>query len=88
MEDAVRLATRMRASVHYLQRRPQAKLSARELEVLRMVARGYSNRRIARTLFRSVSTVATHRRNTFARIAVENRTEAAAFAFRNRLLGD
>ena len=53
-----------------------------------MVARGYSNRQIAHTLFRSVSTVATHLRNIFAKIAVENRTEAAAFAFRNRLLGD
>ena len=53
-----------------------------------MVARGYSNRQIARTLFRSVSTVATHLCNIFAKIAVENRTEAAAFAFRNRLLGD
>jgi len=47
-----------------------------------------SNRQIARTLFRSVSTVATHLRNIFAKIAVENRTEAAAFALRNRLLGD
>jgi DNA-binding CsgD family transcriptional regulator len=75
----------MRSPVHDLQRRPQAKLSARELEVLRLVARGDSNKQIARTLFRSGSTVAMHLRNIFARIAVENRTEAAAFAFRNRL---
>jgi len=53
-----------------------------------MVARGYSNRQIARTVFRSVSTVATTCATSFAKIAVENRTEAAAFAFRNRLLGD
>lgn len=65
-----------------------AKLSARELEVLRLVARGSSNEQIARLLYRSVSTVATHLRNIFTKIAVKNRTEAAAFAYRNRLLDD
>ena len=67
---------------------PRAGLSAREIQVLRMVAIGYSNQQIATLLFRSHSTVATHLRNIFAKISVRNRTEAAAFAFRNRLLDD
>ena len=56
------------------------RLTARELEVLGLIAAGASNKRIAETLFVSHSTVATHVRSILRKIGVANRTEAAAFA--------
>lgn len=61
-------------------------LSARELQVLRLVAAGKTNQEIADTLFRSANTVANHVHNILAKIACANRTEAAAFAARHGLL--
>ena len=56
------------------------RLTRRELDVLRLIARGSSNRRIADSLHISHSTVATHVRNIFRKTGVANRTEAADFA--------
>ena len=64
-----------------------AGLSAREVQVLRMVAEGRTNQEIATALFRSVNTVANHVRNILAKVGAANRTEAAAFAARQGLLG-
>ena len=61
-------------------------LSARELEVLRLVAVGRSNRAIAERLFISPNTVANHVRNILAKTGSANRTEAAAYASRNGLV--
>ena len=55
-------------------------LSARELEVLRLIAGGKSNRDIASSLTISPNTVARHVSNIFDKIGASNRTEAAAFA--------
>jgi len=63
-----------------------AGLSAREVQVLCMVAEGKTNQEIANALFRSVNTVANHVRNILAKIACANRTEAAAFAVRHGLV--
>lgn len=63
-----------------------AGLSAREAQVLRMVAEGRTNQEIAAALFRSVNTVANHVRNILAKVGAANRTEAAAFAVRHGLL--
>jgi DNA-binding NarL/FixJ family response regulator len=62
-----------------------AGLSRREVEVLRLVASGKSNREIAEALFRSENTVANHVRSILAKIGAANRAEAAAFAARHRL---
>ena len=51
-------------------------LSARELEVLDLVARGYDNRRIARELFLSDKTVRNHVSNVVAKIGATDRTDA------------
>ncbi len=63
-----------------------AGLSAREVEVLRLVAAGKGNREIAEKLFVSHNTVANHVRSILTKTRTANRTEAAAFAVRNDLL--
>jgi ATP/maltotriose-dependent transcriptional regulator MalT len=60
-------------------------LSPRELEVLRLVAAGASNRSIAESLFISERTVERHLSNMFAKLDVSSRTAAAAFAFEHGL---
>jgi DNA-binding CsgD family transcriptional regulator len=62
-----------------------AGLSEREAEVLRLVAAGRTNREIAESLFISEKTVANHLTSIFAKIGVENRVEATAFAIRHGL---
>jgi DNA-binding CsgD family transcriptional regulator len=62
-----------------------AGLSAREVEVLRLVAAGWTNRAIADALFLSERTVQAHVRNILTKTRTENRTAAAAFARDHRL---
>jgi len=61
-------------------------LSPRELEVLRLVAAGKTNREIASELFVSEHTVARHLQNIFAKLGVTSRTAATAFAFQHELV--
>ena len=60
-------------------------LSARELEVLRLVAAGSTNRAIAGELYLSEKTVERHLSNIFAKLGVSSRAAATAFAFRHGL---
>ena len=55
-------------------------LTARELEVLRLVAAGHSNAQIADALFISPRTVSTHLTSIFNKLGVNSRTEAIAAA--------
>ena len=61
-------------------------LSPRELEVLRLVASGKSNREIASVLVISEHTVARHLQNIFAKLGLSSRTAATAFAFEHDLV--
>jgi LuxR family maltose regulon positive regulatory protein len=55
-------------------------LSARELEVLRLIANGKSNAEVARTLVIAISTVKTHTNSIFSKLQVSSRTQAIALA--------
>jgi DNA-binding CsgD family transcriptional regulator/N-acetylneuraminic acid mutarotase len=57
-------------------------LSERELEILRLVATGASNKQIAQALYISANTVKVHLRNIFSKIEVVSRTEATLYAIR------
>jgi two-component system, NarL family, response regulator LiaR len=61
-------------------------LTERELEVLRLVARGASNMQIAEELVISVNTVKSHLKNILAKLQLENRTQAAAYALERGLV--
>jgi predicted ATPase/DNA-binding NarL/FixJ family response regulator len=60
-------------------------LSARELEVLRLVAAGRSNQEIAESLYISPTTAATHVRNLLSKLDLSSRTAAAAYAHQHGL---
>ena len=61
-------------------------LSARELEVLRLVAAGSTNSEIARKLWVTEQTVKFHLSNIYRKLEVANRTEASHYAHVNGLL--
>ena len=61
-------------------------LSARELEVLSLVARGASNKEIARSLYLSEATVKTHLIHLFGKLGVTDRTAAVTVALQHGLL--
>jgi DNA-binding CsgD family transcriptional regulator len=63
-----------------------AGLSARELDVLRLLAAGRTNRQIADSLVISLNTVASHVGHIFAKTGVANRAEATSFAHRMGIL--
>ncbi|MFJ9926389.1 MULTISPECIES: response regulator [Streptomyces] len=62
-------------------------LSAREREVLALVARGTANREIARELFISEATVKTHLTHLYAKLGVNDRAAAVAVAYDRGILG-
>jgi NarL family two-component system response regulator LiaR len=57
-------------------------LTAREVEVLKLVAQGFSNQEIAESLVISVATVYTHVSNILAKLHLASRTQAALYALR------
>ena len=62
-------------------------LSAREREVLALVAKGTSNREIARVLFISEATVKTHLTRLYTKLSVKDRAAAVATAYDRGILG-
>ncbi len=81
---AARLVREVREAV--VRRRPLDQLSPRELEVLAALARGRSNRQIARTLTIGEETVKAHVSSILAKLGLADRTQAAIFGLQQRLV--
>ncbi|GCD98750.1 response regulator [Embleya hyalina] len=77
-EVAARLFSRMR--------KPDGTLTAREVEILQLLARGVGNAEIARRLFISQATVKTHLGHIYAKLGVDTRTAAVSVATERRLI--
>jgi two-component system, NarL family, response regulator len=65
---------------------PRSDLTEREVEVLGLVARGLSNKEVARTIGRTDETVKIHLKNIFAKLGVADRTEAVTQALTRGLI--
>jgi DNA-binding NarL/FixJ family response regulator len=61
---------------------PPEALTERETEVLRLLAQGYSNKQIARTLNNTEQTIKTHVSHILAKLGVQSRTQATLYAIR------
>jgi HD-GYP domain-containing protein (c-di-GMP phosphodiesterase class II) len=86
--DAVEVV--LSAAGHRASRRREgvAGLTAREVEVLRLVARGLSNKEVGQLLVISPKTAGNHVEHIYAKIGASNRAGASLFAMRNGLLED
>jgi len=62
------------------------RLSAREREVMRLIARGYAYKEVAKELFISVKTVETHVSSVLRKLQLSNRHELTAWAMHRHLL--
>ncbi|MHA4867211.1 response regulator [Duganella sp. PWIR1] len=67
---------------------PFAPLSDRELDILRVLAEGASNARLAETFSISVKTIKSHVSSILSKLHLADRTEAVAFAWRHGLMND
>jgi DNA-binding NarL/FixJ family response regulator len=63
-------------------------ITAREIEIIRMVAEGFSNKQIAEKLFLSAHTVMTHRKNIMNKLQVNNTAGLVLYAVRNDILAN
>lgn len=61
-------------------------ITDREMEIIKLIAEGYSNKEIAEKLFLSPHTVTTHRKNIMAKLGVNNTAGVVLFAVRENLL--
>jgi DNA-binding NarL/FixJ family response regulator len=68
------------------QQMPPPRLTDRELEVLRLVAKGLNNRDIAKDLYISENTVKNHIRNILEKLQLHSRMEAVIYAVREKIL--
>jgi two-component system, NarL family, response regulator len=73
-------------AAHLAQRVPSSELSAREVEVLRLIVEGLSNKEIASNLSISESTVKNHVNSILSKLKVNDRTQAATTALRRGIV--
>jgi two-component system response regulator NreC len=67
-------------------RQPEDDLTAREREILRLIALGHTNQEIASTLYLSVRTVEAHRRHILTKLRLESRADLVRFALEHGLV--
>jgi two-component system NarL family response regulator len=82
----IEFAALSKRSAERQQQVPAPKLTDREMEVLRLVAKGLGNREIAKELFISENTVKNHVRNILEKLQLHSRMEAVVYAVREKLL--
>ncbi len=80
------LSPELSERVVQVMRAPRVRLTGRELEVLRLLDTGASNREIAKTLFVTEATVKTHLVHVFEKLGADNRARAIAIARESGLL--
>lgn len=80
-----RVANLLVETVRDQEQEPAAILSKREIDVLRTMARGYTNSKIAEELFITEQTVKNHVSSIFSKLEVETRVEAVLYALRHGL---
>ncbi len=61
-------------------------LSGREMEILVLLAKGFTNREISEQIFLSVKTIEAHRAKIYAKLGFSNRAQLVEFALRHKLL--
>ena len=64
---------------------PHDQLTEREMEVLKLIAKGKSNQELADELHIGIKTVKFHVTNILAKLGVEDRTQAAIYAYKHGL---
>jgi two-component system, NarL family, response regulator DegU len=74
-----------RVTLHEKEKNEENNLTAREIEVLELIAEGMINKEIARTLYISEKTVKNHVSNIFKKLSVSDRTQAAIYAFKHNI---
>ncbi|MDN2953856.1 response regulator transcription factor [Streptococcus suis] len=82
------IETEVEKKVEHHKRHPDLHddLTAREREILTLLAKGYDNQRIANESFISLKTVKTHVSNILSKLAVSDRTQAVVYAFQHGLV--
>lgn len=82
------IETEVEKKVEHHKRHPDLHddLTAREREILTLLAKGYDNQRIADESFISLKTVKTHVSNILSKLAVNDRTQAVVYAFQHGLV--
>jgi HD-GYP domain-containing protein (c-di-GMP phosphodiesterase class II) len=88
--DSTAVESVLSAAGHRVRRKPQwpAGLTSREVEVLRLLARGLSNKEIADALVITRKTASNHVEHIYVKISVDNRARASVFALRHGLMDD
>lgn len=77
----VRLLSHLARPIPVVTRPPREPLTDREMDVVRLIARGRTNQEVGGELFISLSTVKTHLASIFAKLGARNRVEIAAWAW-------
>ncbi|MCF0239416.1 MAG: response regulator transcription factor, partial [Streptococcus gallolyticus] len=80
-ELAIETEVDKKIKAHDMQPELHEDLTARERDILRLLAKGYDNQTIADELFISLKTVKTHVSNILAKLEVDDRTQAVVYAF-------
>ena len=79
------VTTKMMQRMRGTERAPHEELTAREMEILLLIAKGRTNQDISDELFIALKTVKTHVSNILSKLGVDDRTQAAVYAYQNGL---